>query len=45
MAEEKKVLLEVKNLKQHFPIDGGGIFKKQIGAIRAVDGISFTVHE
>ncbi|MGN0906716.1 MAG: ABC transporter ATP-binding protein [Bullifex sp.] len=45
MAEEKKVLLEVKDLRQHFPIDGGGIFKKQIGAIRAVDGVSFTVHE
>ena len=45
MAEDKKVLLEVKDLKQHFPIDNGGIFKKQIGAIRAVDGVSFTVKE
>lgn len=45
MSEEKKVLLEVKNLKQHFPIDGGGIFKKQVGAIRAVDGVSFSVRE
>ncbi len=36
-------ILEVKDLYQHFPIDNGGIFKKQIGAIRAVDGISFTV--
>ena len=44
MAEEKKVILEVKDLKQHFPITGG-IFKKQIGAIRAVDGISFEVRE
>lgn len=45
MAEDKKLLLEVKDLKQHFPIDNGGIFKKQIGAIRAVDGVSFTVKE
>ena len=45
MAEDKKVLLEVKDLKQHFPIDNGGIFKKQIGAIRAVDGVSSTVKE
>lgn len=40
---ENSTILEVKDLYQHFPIDNGGIFKKQIGAIRAVDGISFTV--
>ena len=45
MADEKNTLLEVKDLKQHFPISGGGIFKKQIGAVRAVDGITFTVKE
>ena len=42
---EKKVILEVRDLYQHFPIDNGGLFKKQIGAIRAVDGISFEVYE
>lgn len=42
---EHEIILEVKDLKQHFPIDNGGIFKKQIGAIRAVDGISFTVRK
>lgn len=40
----KKPLLEVKDLKQHFPIEEGLLVKKQIGAIRAVDGISFTVN-
>ncbi|NLZ68139.1 MAG: ATP-binding cassette domain-containing protein [Spirochaetales bacterium] len=45
MSEEKKVILRVKDLKQHFPIDKGGIFKKNIGYIRAVDGISFDVRE
>ncbi len=45
MSDEKKVLLEVKDLKQHFPIDKGGIFKKNIGYLRAVDGISFQVRE
>lgn len=45
MSEEKKILLEVKDLKQHFPIDGGGVFKKQVGAIRAVDGVTFQVKE
>ncbi len=42
--DEKKILLEVVDLKQHFPIETGFIFKKQVGAVRAVDGISFTVN-
>ncbi len=41
----KKPLLEVVDLKQHFPIEAGFIFKKQVGAVRAVDGITFTVNE
>jgi oligopeptide transport system ATP-binding protein len=36
-------ILQVKNLKQHFPIEDGFLFKRQVGAIRAVDGISFDV--
>lgn len=45
MAEEKKVILKVSDLYQHFPISNGSLFRKQIGAIRAVDGISFDVYE
>jgi oligopeptide transport system ATP-binding protein len=41
----KKPLLEVIDLKQHFPIETGFIIKRQVGAVRAVDGISFTVNE
>ncbi|MCF6412002.1 ABC transporter ATP-binding protein [Pseudalkalibacillus salsuginis] len=37
-------LLEVKGLKKHFPITGG-VFGKQIGSVKAVDGVSFTVNE
>jgi oligopeptide transport system ATP-binding protein len=37
------VLLEVKKLKMHFPIEEGLLFKKQVGAIRAVDGIDFEI--
>jgi oligopeptide transport system ATP-binding protein len=37
-------LLEVKDLKMHFPIEEGILIKRQVGAIRAVDGISFTVN-
>jgi oligopeptide transport system ATP-binding protein len=44
MSETLKPLLEVRDLKQHFPINAGIIFKKQVGAIRAVDGVSFDVY-
>jgi oligopeptide transport system ATP-binding protein len=36
-------LLEVRNLVKHFPITRGIIFQKQIGAVKAVDDISFDV--
>ena len=39
-----KVLLEVKNLKQYFPIKGG-ILDRTINHVKAVDDISFIVHE
>lgn len=35
-------LLEVQNLKKHFPIKGG-VFSKTIGHVYAVDGISFDL--
>ncbi len=37
------MLLDVKNLKMHFPIEEGWLFKRQVGAIRAVDGINFSI--
>ncbi|HKO26744.1 MAG TPA: dipeptide ABC transporter ATP-binding protein [Solirubrobacteraceae bacterium] len=36
-------LLEVRNLVKHFPITRGIIFQKHIGAVKAVDDISFEV--
>ena len=41
----KQPLLQVKDLKQHFPIESGFILKRQVGAVRAVDGITFDVKE
>ena len=38
-----KILLQVQNLKKHFPVTKGLIFMKEIGAIRAVDGVNFTL--
>ena len=40
-----KNLLAVENLTKHFPITKGVLFPKQVGAVRAVDGISFTLQE
>ncbi len=35
-------ILEVKNLKQYFPIRGG-VFQRTVGWIKAVDGVSFQI--
>ncbi|MBM7659765.1 peptide/nickel transport system ATP-binding protein [Bacillus mesophilus] len=43
-VKEKDILLEVKNLKTHYPIKGG-FFRRQIGAVKAVDGISFEINK
>lgn len=39
------VLLEVKGLKKHFPIKRGILFSKQVGAVKAVDGLDLFVRE
>ena len=36
-------LVEVRDLVKHFPLTQGIIFQKHVGAVRAVDGISFDV--
>jgi oligopeptide transport system ATP-binding protein len=36
-------LLDVSNLRMHFPITRGIIFQRQVGAIKAVDGVDFTL--
>jgi peptide/nickel transport system ATP-binding protein len=39
-----QLLLEIKDLKVHFPIRKG-IFKRTVGHVRAVDGVSFELRE
>jgi oligopeptide transport system ATP-binding protein len=36
-------LLDVRDLRVHFPIEEGIIFKRTTGHIRAVDGVNFTI--
>jgi oligopeptide transport system ATP-binding protein len=40
-----QILVKVKQLKLHFPIKTGLIFKRTTGNIRAVDGISFDIYK
>lgn len=42
MTEHSRTLLEVNDLKMHFPIRRG-VLKRTVGYVRAVDGISFAV--
>ncbi|MHA1670056.1 MAG: ABC transporter ATP-binding protein [Promethearchaeota archaeon] len=42
IIEKGKPLLQVKNLKVYYSLLGG-MFKKQIGIVKAVDGISFEI--
>jgi oligopeptide transport system ATP-binding protein len=42
MSTNNDVLLKVEDLKMHFPIYRG-VFQRQVGAVHAVDGISFDV--
>ncbi|MDF6019030.1 dipeptide ABC transporter ATP-binding protein [Streptomyces sp. JH34] len=36
-------ILEVRGLVKHYPLTRGILFKKQIGAVRAVDGVDFDL--
>src|SRR5262249_4732983 len=39
-----EALLEVCDLVKHFPVTRGVLRGKQIGTVKAVDGLSFTLH-
>ena len=42
-SNQSDVLLNVQNLKMHFPITRGIILQRQVGSIKAVDGITFEL--
>ncbi|KWX04974.1 peptide ABC transporter ATP-binding protein [Carbonactinospora thermoautotrophica] len=44
MAPTGEVILEVRDLVKHFPLTRGLLVKRQIGAVKAVDGVSFDLH-
>lgn len=41
----QEVLLKVDNLVKHFPIMKGILVQKQVGAVHAVDGVSFDIYK
>jgi oligopeptide transport system ATP-binding protein len=43
-AASPRTLVEVRDLKVHFPIRRG-LLRRQVGAVRAVDSVSFDVYE
>ncbi len=45
VSEPKPILLEVKNLKKHFPIHKGFVFTRLVGNVKAVDDVSFFIRE
>ena len=44
MSSEAQPLLAVENLTKHFPIMQG-VFRRQAGTVKAVDGLDFEIHE
>jgi oligopeptide/dipeptide ABC transporter ATP-binding protein len=44
MENTNPILLEVKNLKKYFPIQKG-VFRRVVGQVRSVDGVSFFIRE
>ncbi len=39
-----QVLVQVENLKKHFPITRGILIQRQVGTVKAVDGITFDIY-
>src|SRR4051794_28006559 len=44
MAPTTEVVLDVQELVKHFPLTQGVVLRRQVGAVQAVDGVSFQLH-
>jgi oligopeptide transport system ATP-binding protein len=44
-GDNKEILLQVTNLKKYFPINAGIILQRQVGAVKAVDDVTFNVYK
>jgi peptide/nickel transport system ATP-binding protein len=43
--ETRTAVLEVRDLIKHYPLMKGGILRRRVGTVHAVDGISFDIRE
>ena len=43
IGNEREAILTIKGLIRHFPLTTGAVFKKQIGTVKAVDGIDLEI--
>src|SRR5947208_658149 len=43
MSTNGTPLVQVRDLVKHFPITQGVVFQKQVGAVKAVDGVTFDI--
>ncbi|MGH8906884.1 MAG: dipeptide ABC transporter ATP-binding protein [Egibacteraceae bacterium] len=43
--ERRATVLAVRDLVKHFPLTKGAVFRRRIGTVRAVDGLSFDLRE
>jgi oligopeptide transport system ATP-binding protein len=44
-GSDNNVLVDVRGLVKHFPITRGIIIQRQVGAVRAVDGLTFNIRK
>ena len=42
---QAQVLLNVRNLKMHFPVSEGALLSRVVAHVKAIDGISFTIRK
>jgi peptide/nickel transport system ATP-binding protein len=45
LRDERKTVLELKDVRKHFPLMKGALIKRRIGTVKAVDGLSFDIRE
>ncbi|MDX6714212.1 MAG: peptide/nickel transport system ATP-binding protein, partial [Baekduia sp.] len=43
MSAAGEPLVQVRGLKKHFPIRSGFLIQRDVGAVRAVDGVDFDI--
>ena len=44
-STQENVLVEVNNLKMHFPVTSGLLFQREVAQVKAVDDISFSIRK